>query len=283
MSDNLKILTIDVEDWFHIEFQNDIGSWNSYKPRIEGNIEKIFELLEMYNQPASFFCLGWIAEKYPQIIKRIDSLGYEIGSHSYDHKLIYTKTPKEFEEDLKKSLFLMEDIIGKKVKLFRAPAFSVNNKIPWFFEILHKHGIEADSSVFPGKRDFGGFPGFAVSKPVIMSYNGITIKEFPMNALNIMGYKLVFSGGGYFRLMPYSLIKRFSMHSDYLVTYFHPRDIDADQPLLQGLSLSRRFKSYVGLQGGYAKLSKLLSDFRFVNLSNAVSKVDWGKADIITL
>jgi len=279
----LRILTFDIEDWFHIEFENNINTWNSYPSRIEVNIERILDLLQKRNQTASFFCLGWIAERYPQILKKIDSCNYEIGSHSYDHKLIYEKTPEEFEEDLKRSLYSIEDAIGKKIKLFRAPAFSINEKTPWVFEILCKYGIETDASVFPAKRDFGGFPDFKYSRPVIIDYRGIRIKEFPVNTYRIAGFEFVFSGGGYFRLFPYFLIRHFIKESDYVIMYLHPRDLDPDQPLLKGLKGSRRFKSYVGLKNCYLKLEKTLSDYKFFNINGAIEQIDWTKADVIYL
>lgn len=283
MSDNLNILTFDIEDWFHIEFENDINIWNSYQSRIEGNLDRIFGLLEKHDQNATFFCLGWIAGKYTQLIKRIDALGYEIGSHSYDHGLVYCKTPASFEEDLKKSIFTIEDAIGKKVRFFRAPAFSINEKTLWFFELIARYGIEIDSSVFPDNRDYGGFPGFSPARPVKISYKGTEIKEFPINIHNTFGLKVVFSGGGYFRLLPYYLIRKWANNSSYLMTYIHPRDIDPDQPVLQGLSMVRKFKSYVGLRNGFSKLDRFMHDFRFINLSQAVESINWDEIDTIHL
>jgi peptidoglycan-N-acetylglucosamine deacetylase len=279
----VKILTFDIEDWFHIEFENNIDTWNNYQPRIDKNLEKILDLLQKKDQSATFFCLGWVAEKYPELVRKIDSLGFEIGSHSFDHKLVYTKTQREFEEDLKKSLFAIEDATGKKVKYFRAPAFSVNEKTLWFFEVLSKYGIETDASVFPGRRDFGGFPAFSPARPIIIDYYGTRLKEFPINIHSYMGFRFVFSGGGYFRLLPYTLIRQFAASSDYMMTYLHPRDLDPDQPLLSGLSATRRFKSYVGLNSCYSKLEKLLSDFKFINLSTAVDTIDWNSVDTIYL
>lgn len=279
----MKILTFDIEDWFHIEFENNISTWNNYQPRIENNLEKIFDLLQKRKQPATFFCLGWIAEKYPELVKKIDNYGYEIGSHSYDHKLVNNKTPDDFDEDLRRSLFSIEDATGKKVKFFRAPAFSVNEKTLWVFEILNKYGIDIDASVFPGKRDFGGFSAFSPAHPVIIDYNGIRIKEFPVNMYNFAGLRFVFSGGGYFRLLPYFIIRKLAKSSDYMITYLHPRDLDPDQPLLHGLTRTRRFKSYVGLNNCYLKLDRLLTEFNFINLSAAAENTKWEKTEIIYL
>lgn len=279
----MNILTFDIEDWFHIEFEDEISKWYSYESRLNKNINHIFELLEKYNKSATFFCLGWIAEKHKDVIKQIDKLGFEIGSHSFDHKLVFKKNKKLFEEDLKKSIYSIEDAIGKKVIYYRAPAFSINEKTLWFFEILNKYGIEIDASVFPGKRDFGGFPSFSPARPVIINYNGISIKEFPINIHNFFGSKIVFSGGGYFRLLPYYFIKRFAQKTEYMMTYFHPRDFDSEQPVLQGLSFARKMKSYIGLKKSLIKFDKFLKDFDFYNLSDAVNKIDWNEVDKIFL
>ena len=279
----MRILTFDIEDWFHIEFKSDIIRWDSYQSRLEHNLDKILELLKEKSQPATFFCLGWIAEKYPDLIQKIDKVGYEIGSHSFDHKLIYNKTPSEFEEDLKKSIFSIEDLIGKKVKCYRAPAFSVNSQTPWFFELLNKYGIDKDASVFPGKRDFGGFTDFKPTCPVIVDYKGIRQKEFPLNIFNYMGLRFAFSGGGYFRLLPYKLIKRLTESSDYVMTYLHPRDIDPDQPRLSGITTVRFIKSYLGLNSCYSKLEQLLTDFKFNDLSGASDEIDWTNTEIVYL
>jgi polysaccharide deacetylase family protein (PEP-CTERM system associated) len=279
----VRILTFDIEDWFHIEFDNNISTWNSHQSRIRQNLDKILELLKEKKQPATFFCLGWIAEKYPALIRNIDNLGYEIGSHSYDHKLIFTKTPNEFEEDLKRSIFSIENATGKKITSFRAPAFSLNERTLWAFEILHKFGIDTDSSVFPVTRDFGGFSGFSPARPVIVECNGIRLKEFPVNMYDIMGIRFVFSGGGYFRLLPYSILKKLTESSEYVMTYLHPRDMDPDQPVLEGLPAIRKFKSYVGLSSCYSKLEKLLQEFKFDSLSGASSNINWEETEIIYL
>ena len=151
---------------------------------------------------------------------------------------------KYLPNDLEKSIKTLEDITGKKVRSFRAPGFSITTKNLWAFDALHSLGIEIDSSIFPASRAHGGMKKFIVSKPSIIKYNGIKLKEFPINTQNLLGYPFIFSGGGYFRLFPYRLIKKFTDNSDYIMTYFHPRDFDINQPLIPGLSISRKFNSY---------------------------------------
>jgi len=282
----MNILTFDIEEWFHI-LDNDSTKtekeWVNYESRIHENMERIFQILEDHKCKATFFCLGWIAKKYPEIIKRIDALGYELGSHSNMHQLAYEMSRDEFEEDLKESIYRIEDIIGKKVECYRAPGFSIKGSNLWSLEILVKNGITMDSSIFPAKRAHGGISEFSESIPCIISYNGMEIKEFPINTMNVLGKRMIFSGGGYFRLLPYSLIHHQSQQSQYVMTYFHPRDFDSDQPVLKDLNLLRKFKSYYGLTNCESKLRKWISNFDFVDLSSAVKQVDWQNAKRIVL
>ncbi len=274
----MNILTFDIEEWFHI-LDNDSTKtekeWANYESRIHRNMDKIFQILDDHDVKATFFCLGWVAKKYPEIIKKIDALGYEIGTHSNMHQLVYEMTPNKYEEDLKTSIFEIEDIIGKKVKYYRAPGFSIKAGNLWALESLYKYGITVDSSIFPANRAHGGISNFSESKPCIVSYNGFDIKEFPINTMNFFGNRMIFSGGGYFRFFPYSLIHHESKKASYIMTYFHPRDFDSGQPLLNGLSRVRKFKSYYGLSKCEPKLRRWLSNFEFIDLSSAIKQVNW--------
>lgn len=274
----MKILTFDIEEWFHILDNNSTKTekdWVRYESRIHQNMDRIFRILDDHDVKATFFCLGWIAKKYPNVIKRIDSQGYEIASHSNMHQLAYEMTPKEFEEDLKASIFEIENAIGKKVKSYRAPGFSIRNDNLWVFESLHRFGIENDSSVFPANRAHGGIPNFEEAKPCKIRYNGISINEYPINVAPVFGKKMIFSGGGYFRLLPYKLIKRKTNQADYVMTYFHPRDFDPNQPIISELGIVRKFKSYYGLAGCEDKLRNWLKDFDFIDLQTAGEQIDW--------
>ena len=170
--------------------------------------------LDQSKNSATFFILGWVAEKHPDIVKRIHENGYEIGSHSYMHQLVYSQTRDEFKEDLKRSIQLLEDVSGDKVRYFRAPGFSITEKSLWAFEIIHELGIEIECSVFPANRAHGGLPSYGHNCPSIINYNGISLKELPINTHSFMGQKIVFTGGGYFRLLPYKLIKKWTKKSD---------------------------------------------------------------------
>ena len=268
----MKILTFDIEEWFHILDHSTTKTnshWEKYEVRIHKNVDRILELLELTKHKATFFVVGWIAEKYPEVINKIDKQGYQIGSHSHMHQLVYEQTRQQFSEDLKKSINTIEDITGKKVKSFRAPGFSITEKNIWAFEELFLNGITHDSSVFPAVRAHGGFPTFKETKPTLLEYNGVVIKEFPINTVNMFGNRLIYSGGGYFRALPYWLIRKWASKSDYVMTYFHPRDFDPNQPIINGLSAFRKFKSYVGLKSCYSKLLNLSKETNFLDLETA--------------
>ncbi|MDD5659845.1 MAG: polysaccharide deacetylase family protein [Actinomycetota bacterium] len=282
----MNILTFDIEEWFHI-LDNDSTKtavqWRNYESRIHANMNRIFSMLEENDANATFFCLGWIAETYPEVIKEIASRGYEIGTHTRMHQLVYEQTPAEFEKDLEYSIKTLEDITGQKVKYFRAPGFSITENEKWAFEILVKHGIEVDSSIFPAPRAHGGFSSYNQPLPSIIQCNGFTLKEFPINYTIILGKPIIFSGGGYFRSFPYILINYWTNHSKYLMSYLHPRDFDPDQPLIKELSLSRKYKSYVGLKKSSLKFEKWLKDFTFIDISMAVKAIDWDKVPVVRL
>ena len=280
----MNILTFDIEEWFHI-LDNDstktAREWKKYESRVHRNVERIFSILENHQVKATFFCVGWIAETYPEIVREIVSRGYEVGTHTRMHQLVYEQTLEEFNKDVEFSVKTLEDIIGQKVKYFRAPGFSIREDNKWAFEVLVENGIEVDSSIFPAPRAHGGFPTYTEPVPSLLRYKGIELKEFPINYINLLRNPVIYSGGGYFRLFPYSLIKRWTAQSDYVMTYLHPRDFDASQPVIQELSLFRKFKSYVGLKGTEKKLNQWLTDFQFIDISTAVKMIDWERVPVV--
>jgi len=281
----MNILSFDIEDWFHLldlDCTASEAQWGDFTPRIHGNVDRLIEVTQRHGHKATFFCLGWVAEKYPEIIRRIDAEGFEIASHSHTHQLAYQQTPAQFRQDIERSVHTLEDLIGKKVKSFRAPGFSIVPGMHWAFETLIELGIECDSSVFPAARGHGGFADFGTAQPAVIECGGGMLKEFPISLGSILGKQFVFSGGGYFRLLPYWLIQRLTRKSDYLMTYFHPRDFDAEQPVLE-MPLHRRFKSYVGLKGAYAKLDRWLAENEFVDMAAADLATDWGSAPRVRL
>jgi peptidoglycan-N-acetylglucosamine deacetylase len=285
---NIRVLTFDIEEWFHIldtDISRNEKKWNSYESRIHKNTDTILEELCKHTTKiqATFFSLGWIAKKYPEVIRKIDKAGFEIGSHTNLHQLVYELGRDNFLKDLSESIKTIEDITGKKVSIFRAPGFSIGKRNLWAFECLASCGIEIDCSVFPAHHGHGGFKEYGRSVPSIISVSGITIKEFPINLFPVMGKNIVFSGGGYFRLLPYPVISYLFRHSSYIMSYFHPRDFDSSQPVISGLSLKRRFKSYYGLKDAFSKFEKLLDEFTFTDIRTASENIDWNTVPVVKL
>ena len=216
----MNILTFDIEDWFHLinlSVCSTETQWKDFEPRIHSNVYRLLETIERYDHKATFFCLGWVAEQYPEIIRRINDSGYEIGSHTYLHQLAYNQSPQQFRKEVVRSIHVLEDITGKKVRSFRAPGFSILYNMPWALEILVELGIEFDSSIFLARCKNGSFAHFNSAQPFIMDCGGLIIKEFPVNFGEIFGKKVIFSGGGYFRLLPYDFIQYLTNQSEYVI------------------------------------------------------------------
>lgn len=282
----MNILTFDIEEWFHI-LDNDSTKtekqWSNYEYRLEANMDRIFELLDRKDQKATFFVLGWVAREFPQVLKKIHEYGYEIATHSDKHQLAYDQTKDEFRNDLEKSIKSIEDVTGVKVKSYRAPGFSIKEENKWTFEELVKQGIEVDCSIFPSNRTHGGFASYGHAEPSIIEMKDIQLKEFPINLYQIANKNMIFSGGGYFRLLPYWMIRMMMNKSDYVMTYFHPRDFDKEQPMIEDLSMVRKFKSYYGLGGAFSKLENLITGFEFIDLEEAVRTIEWDSVKIVNI
>jgi polysaccharide deacetylase family protein (PEP-CTERM system associated) len=274
----MRILTFDIEDWFHVldnEASRGPTQWAAYTPRLHANMDRMLGILAEKGVKGTFFCLGWIAERHPEVIKNIHAAGHEIAAHSYAHQLTYEQSPEEFAKDLRRCLSVLEDLIGEKLRAYRAPGFSLTEENTWVFDILVKNGIEVDCSVFPAARGHGGFNNFGACEPALIECASGRLKAFPISVWNFLGRRLVYSGGGYFRLFPYAIIKTLVRRSDYVMTYFHPRDFDPGQPMLEGLGPVRRFKSYYGLARSEEKFRRLLDDFELIDLRSAERLVDW--------
>jgi polysaccharide deacetylase family protein (PEP-CTERM system associated) len=282
----MNILTFDVEEWFHLldfDATRTESEWSKYEVRIYENVERILRILEDTNTSATFFIIGWVAKTYPDLIRNIANK-YQIGCHTMNHQLVWQQSREDFRRDVETGVKMLEDITGKKVECFRAPGFSVREQDAWAFEVLADAGIKYDCSVFPATHAHGGMPSYPKACAGIIEYNGVRMKEFPVSFKTVAGKHIIFSGGGYFRLFPYGLIKRWSKESgDYLLSYIHPRDLDAGQPMLEGLPLSRRFKSYVGLKGAESKLRRWLTDFKFIDLATANDIIDWDVVPVVRL
>lgn len=283
----MNILTFDIEEWFHLldhPATSDESKWACFPSRFEKNMDRIFRLLEENQVGATFFCLGWTAEKYPAQIQKISKLGYEVACHSSRHKLAYEQTPEEFEQDFLDAQSAIESASGVRVNTYRMPGFSLTNDSLWTLDVLAKLGVDIDCSVFPASRGHGGLPNLPVSGPFrIKTKQGVLIRELPLNTVSFLGSRFVFSGGGYFRLCPLWALRRFYARSDYVMSYFHPRDFDSEQPRLPKLGPIRYFKSYYGLSGAEEKLRELLKTVRFTDVRTSVMNIAWDSTPIIQL
>jgi len=272
----MNILTFDIEDWYNCDFISGDMDWDKHEVRIYEGVDRILNELQKRGLKGTFFCLGWLAEHHPEVIRMIYKQGHQIGCHSYQHELSFRFDREGFKADTLKAKRLIEDIIGEPINIFRAPGFSITEKNVWALDVLAELGFEYDCSLFPAAHDYGGFASYGKAEPALLQLsNGKTIKEFPINIYPFLGKNIVFSGGGFFRLFPYSLIKYWASKSQYMMTYFHPRDFDPNQPVIKELPAVRRFKSYVGLKTSFSKFQRFLGDFNFLNVDQADKLIDW--------
>jgi len=265
-------LSFDVEDWYQVENLKEVikfKDWPKCKKRLSKNINKILNILKQKNVKATFFILGWIAEHYPEIVKKIVKQGHEIATHGYKHTLIYKQKPEKFESELKKSINLIEKITNKKILGHRAASFSITKKSLWAISILKKLGLKYDSSIFPIKRKTYGIP-----KAPISPYN---IKkdfiEFPLSTIYFLG-KNIPIGGGYFRVSPYFItkwvIKKANKQNRPAIVYLHPWEFDPDQPKLK-ISFFKKFRHYTNLDKTEKRFKKLLDDFEFAPVKEVLN------------
>lgn len=271
----MKILTFDLEDWV-IYHRHNLGT----EKQLEDILNNILELLNNRNITATFFCLGSLARKYPHIVTQVTSNGHQIGCHSDQHRWITDMTPKSFSEDTHQAIDSIEQIIGKKVITYRAPAFSITSTNPWAFDILYENGIIYDSSVFPASRDFGGFPSYKEQKPSTIYHNGVILKEFPIPIIHICGKAIAYSGGGYFRMIPYPLLKHWFAQNEYIMTYFHIRDFDNHQ---KRYWTKRYFKNYYGVNGAFPKFKQIIKSFDYQDIETAGAQVNWKDVPMIQI
>lgn len=275
----LNAFTVDVEDYFQVTaFERDIprSQWPDFPSRVVQNTGRLLELFDRHQVQGTFFVLGWVAERFPQLVREIHAAGHEIGSHSYWHRLIYEQTPDEFRDDLRRSRDVLTDIIGEKITCYRAPTFSITRKSWWALEILVEEGFTVDSSIFPIRHDRYGVPDAEPGLHEINTPSG-TIIEFPPSTLRKFGRNLPVAGGGYFRLMPLSwslrCVRSINEKSRRpFMFYTHPWEIDADQPRLSVGTRLSRFRHRVNLARTQPRLNKLLANFKFGRMDAAIQQ-----------
>ena len=226
---------------------------------------------------AFHFVLGWVAERFPELIREIDNRGHEIASHGYSHQLVYTQSPCLFEKETRDSKDLLEDIIGKPVLGYRAASYSITRKSLWALDILADLGFKYDSSIFPIAHDRYGITGSPAFPHLLQTPNKSTLVEYPLSTFRIMGQSIPVAGGGYFRLYPYWLSRFFyrkiNQQSAPFVFYLHPWEIDPTQPRVKA-SLLSEFRHYNNLDKGYRRLSRLLTDFNFITMREKLDELD---------
>jgi polysaccharide deacetylase family protein (PEP-CTERM system associated) len=261
--------TIDVEDYFQVSaFAPYIprSEWDSRECRVERNVERILQMLRRHRVQATFFTLGWIAQRYPQIVRDIVAEGHELASQGCNHERASDLTPQAFHEDVYRAKALLEDLGGVPVLGYRAPSFSIGRSNPWAFEELQRAGYRYSSSVYPIVHDHYGMPEAPRFAFTPTGSSGFI--EVPPTTLRVFSRNLPSSGGGYFRLLPYGLSRWMLRHVNQAerqsaIFYFHPWEIDPGQPRVAGVSAKARFRHYLNLQRMEARLERLLSDFRW--------------------
>jgi polysaccharide deacetylase family protein (PEP-CTERM system associated) len=269
----INILTIDVEEYFHpaeVDVSRRIDDWPLLPSRVEAETDRLLEMLARRHVLATFFLVGWVAEQRPGLLRRIAEAGHEIGCHSYAHRLIYTMTPREFQQDTQRAVAAIEDACGVTPRLYRAPSYSIVKDSLWALEVLIECGFTHDSSIFPVSHDRYGIPGFGRFAQLLRTPAG-SILEIPVATTRLASGAVVpVGGGGYLRLLPYRYtaagIRRINgSESRQACIYFHPWEIDPEQPRLAS-GLVARVRTYTGLRGMERKLERLLTDFRFSTL-----------------
>lgn len=273
----INAMSVDVEDYFQVSaFENIVcrKDWEKIPCRIERNIDRILSLFSDANVKSTFFVLGWVAERYPSVIKRIADAGHEIGSHGYEHIRVTQQNRTEFKEDVHKTLSILEHLIGDKVRGYRAASYSINKNNMWALEILKECGHEYSSSIYPVKHDLYGIPD-SPRHPYMHEH--CELLEIPISTLRLNKRNIPCGGGGYFRLYPYmfskwAINKVNKSEGKPCVFYFHPWEIDPDQPRQAGLSCKTKFRHYLNLRIMEKRLSSLLKDFNWDRMDNVYIK-----------
>ena len=271
------IFTVDVEDYYQVTaFEKYIQreDWGTFESRVEANTHRILDLLARHDVRGTFFVLGWVAQRHPQLVRDISNCGHEIGSHTFWHRLIYNQTPEDFRSDVRESRDLLQELTGQSVLAFRAPTFSITSRSLWALDILAEEGFRIDSSIFPIHHDRYGIPDGRDDIHCLDTPAG-RLWEFPPTVTRIGRFNLPVGGGGYFRLYPYHLTQHYlsklvNQRQQPFMFYIHPWDLDADQPRLEFGSRATRFRHYVNLGRTADKLERLLKQFRFGRISDVI-------------
>ena len=274
----MNILTFDIEEWYLEKILHD-GRAFRYQ-QFDETLTKVLDELDKLNIKATCFCLGKMATDFPQVVREIAKRGHEVGCHSNEHIWLNKMTEEQLMRDTSDSIKALEDVSGQKVVSFRAPAFSITKQNKWAVNVLADCGIENDASIFPTSREFGGYTGFPQDTPCIISHEGATLKEYPISLTSFLGKTMAYSGGGFFRLLPYWLVSKtmrfeFKSRAEYEKNFMEPGTLKN--------RIVRYVKMNLGKGDAYGKLLRLLSEHDFVNIQEADKMIDWNKTNTITL
>jgi polysaccharide deacetylase family protein (PEP-CTERM system associated) len=263
----VNAMSVDVEDYFQVQAfadQVEQRAWQDHEHRVEGNIERVLQLFDDFAVKGTFFTLGWVAQHYTSLVRRIVDGGHELGSHGFAHVRADAQTPEQFRDDVRRTKAILEDAGGVKVRGYRAATFSIGARNPWAFDVLGEEGYAYSSSVYPVHHDLYGMP----TAPRFPFYpNGDAgIEEYPITTVRIGGQNIPCGGGGYFRLLPYpvsrwALSRVNTVDNRPCIFYFHPWEIDAGQPRMEGISVKSRLRHYTNLARMEGRLRRLMSDF----------------------
>lgn len=284
-SQPLNAFCVDLEEWFHAfgirSRYNDPATWDDAPSCVVADTEALMRLLDDAGCRGTFLTVGWVARRFPDLIRRLAREGHEVGCHSYWHRLVYTLEPEVFEADLVQALEVLRDVSGQPVDTFRAPGFSVKNDTFWCYPILRRHGITTDISVVPARRDHGGVAGFP-RDPFVMETTAGDLRCFPVSVMTVAGRRIPFSGGGYLRLFPMSLVESGFRENHRQgrpgMAYIHPREINPRQPRFEKPPVWRPverlkyLKYYVNLDSTHDKLARLLRTFRFTTVRDVLAR-----------
>jgi polysaccharide deacetylase family protein (PEP-CTERM system associated) len=273
----VNAMTVDVEDYFQVSAFDRVvsrDSWETQESRVAGNTDQLLELFDRFDVHATFFILGWVADRAPELVRRIAGAGHEIACHGYHHQILYNLTPRQFREDVRQAKGTLEQMAGCPVVGFRAPSYSVTNTSLWALDVLIEEGFLYDASIFPIHHDRYGIPDAPRRTHVLTRASG-SLVEIPGSTVRIGGVNLPIAGGGYFRLLPYAWtrwgIRRVNeTEREPVVFYLHPWEIDPDQPRLH-VGQVTRMRHYTGLGRTAGRLTQLLTDFRFDSLATMMA------------
>lgn len=291
----MNILTFDIEEWF---FEYGRGSKLEKMAELDSYLNAILDKLAEHDIKATFFCVGEMGRLFPEVVRKIQNAGHEVGCHSNSHQWLNRMSMEECREDTHRAVDSLEQCIGQKVRSYRAPAFSIGKQNLWAFEILAENGIERDASVYPAARDFGGFPQFGQKTPCFVEYHGVRLKEFPVCTTKIVGKEMAYSGGGFFRFFPLGFVQKKMQKSDYNMCYFHIGDLTPESLKMKSAKeyeayykeagtlknrLVRQVKNNLGKKGAFEKMIKLVDCNDFIGLQMADEMTNWDGAAVVKL